>query len=138
MRHNVKLFMGLQLRTHPGDYAVSRLPNSASIPQWADGEGFVSISRTSEELSIVCLSGRVPVILEHDWQSETGWACLQLVGPFAFTLTGILLAVLEPLAAAGIGIFAISTFDTDYVMVKHSQLAETVSALSNAGHTFIS
>jgi uncharacterized protein len=60
---------------------------------------------------------------------------LQLVGPFAFTLTGILLAVLRPLAAAGIGIFAVSTFDTDYVMVKHELLAEAIEALAADGHT---
>lgn len=127
--------MGLHLRILDGDYSVSRLPIAAPIPQWADGDGFVSISRATDELSIVCLSRRVPQSREVEWQSESGWTCLQLVGPFAFTLTGILLAVLKPLAEASVGIFAVSTFDTDYVMVKHHQLPDTVAALANAGHT---
>lgn len=129
--------MGLVLRILDGDYSVNRLPGSDSIPAWADGNGFVSISRTTEELSVLCLSQRVPKSLQEDRQSETGWTCLQLVGPFAFTLTGILLAVLEPLAAANIGIFAVSTFDTDYVMVKHTHLAQAIEALTRAGHTIL-
>jgi uncharacterized protein len=126
--------MAFQLRVLDGDYSVSRLSPSTAIPGWADGDGFVSISRTADELSIVCRSERVPVE-ELRVQSESGWACLQLLGPFAFTLTGILLAILKPLANAGIGIFAVSTFDTDYVMVKHVQLAQTIEALTADGHT---
>jgi uncharacterized protein len=129
--------MGLQLRILDDEYSVNRLPSSAPIPSWADGEGFVSISRTTHELSIVCLSSRVPATLDASFRSEPGWTCLQLVGPFAFNLTGVLLRVLEPLAKAGVGIFAVSTFDTDYVMVKTSQLTETLDALTNAGHTIL-
>lgn len=157
--------MGLQLRILEGDYSVNRLPGAAPIPSWADGEGFVSISRAPYELSIVCLSSRVPdpacqqdenqlegldakrrcppattsvpETLDEGCRSEQGWMCLQLVGPFAFTLTGILLAVLEPLAEAKVGIFAVSTFDTDYVMVKTIQRTETLEALSKAGHTIV-
>jgi uncharacterized protein len=125
--------MALQLRVLDGDYAVSKLDRSVAIPAWADGEGFVSISRSTDELSIVCLTARVP-ISDATVQSESGWACLQLVGPFAFTLTGILLAVLKPLAAAEIGIFAVSTFDTDYVMVKHEHLTDASEALTSDGH----
>jgi uncharacterized protein len=120
----------LQLRLMRGPYAVSQLGPSTSIPDWADGPGFVSISRTADELSIVCLAERVP----DGVRSERGWSCLQLVGPFEFALTGVLLAVLRPLAEAGIGIFAVSTFDTDYVMVKAERLAEAFSALEQAGH----
>ncbi len=126
--------MALQLRVLDGDYSVSRLAGETAIPLWADGDGFVSISRGADELSIVCLSVRVP-IEDPPRQSEAGWACLQLVGPFAFTLTGILVAVIKPLAEAGIGIFAVSTFDTDYVMVKHERLADTIGALTNNGHS---
>jgi uncharacterized protein len=125
--------MALQLRVLDGDYAVSKLDRAVAIPAWADGEGFVSISRGTDELSIVCRSARVPVG-NATIQSESGWTCLQLVGPFAFTLTGILLAVLKPLAAAEIGIFAVSTFDTDYVMVKHERLADAIEALTSEGH----
>lgn len=129
--------MHLQLRILEGDYSVNLLRSSEPVPHWADGEGFVSISRTTDELSIVCLSIRVPTTLDAGSRTEQGWTCLQLVGPFAFTLTGILLAVLEPLAKAGIGIFAVSTFDTDYVMVKTTQRTETVEALAKAGHTIV-
>jgi uncharacterized protein len=125
------------MRILDGDYSVNRLPGAAPIPSWADGDGFVSISRTPGELSIVCLSSRVPVARDAGCRSEQGWTCLQLVGPFAFDLTGVLLAVLEPLANASVGIFAVSTFDTDYVMVKTTQLAGTVAALTSAGHTIL-
>ncbi len=120
----------LHLRRLAETYAVSQLSNDAAIPTWADGSGFVSISRTADELSIVCLADRVPA----DLRSEGGWSCLALVGPFEFTLTGILLSVLEPLAEAGIGIFAVSTFDTDYVMVKEAQLDAAMTALEANGH----
>ena len=125
--------MALQLQVLDGDYAVSKLSRLEAIPVWADGEGFVSISRTPEELSVVGLSARVPVG-DPTVQSESGWACLEVVGPFAFTVTGILLAVLKPLADAMIGIFAVSTFDTDYVMFKHERLAEAIEALTSHGH----
>jgi uncharacterized protein len=127
--------MSLHLRILDGDYSVNRLPNTAPIPPWADGDGFVSISRTTDELSIVCLSIRAPTTLDASCRSDQGWTCLQLVGPFAFDLTGVLLAVLEPLAEAKVGIFAVSTFDTDYVMVKTTQLTETLEALAKTGHT---
>ena len=68
---------------------------------------------------------------------ERGWRALRLQGPFDFALTGILLSVLEPLAAAGIGIFAVSTFDTDYVLVKDDQLGTAVDALAGAGHRIL-
>ncbi len=120
----------LKLRTVPGSFGVAQLPVDAEVPSWAYGPGFFTVSRTLEELSIVCLSDRVPsgVTVEH------GWACLQLIGPFEFTLTGILLAVLEPLAIAGVGIFAISTFNTDYVLVKEANLTTAIDALQRAGH----
>lgn len=125
--------MSLSLRLLPGDYSVSQLAAAHPIPDWADGDGFVSIGRTADELSIVCLTGRVPT--DHEGLvSESGWACLELVGPFAFTLTGILVAVLQPLANKKVGIFAVSTFNTDYVMVKHAHLAVTVETLRSAGH----
>jgi uncharacterized protein len=120
----------LQLRIVPGSFAVAQLAAAADVPTWAYGRDFFTISRTDEELSIVCLSERVP----SDVTVEHGWACLQLVGPFEFTLTGILLAVLRPLAEANVGIFAISTFNTDYVLVKHDHLSTAVQALHDAGH----
>jgi uncharacterized protein len=123
----------LKLRTVRGSFGVAQLAVDADVPTWAYGPGFFTVSRTDEELSIVCLSDRIPggVTVEH------GWACLQLVGPFEFTLTGILLAVLQPLALAGVGIFAISTFNTDYVLVKEANHTTAIDALRSGGHSVI-
>jgi uncharacterized protein len=114
----------------PGMYAVSQLEADAAIPNWADGPGFVSIGRTTEELSIVCLADRVPdgVVAEGDW------CCLMFRGPFAFDQTGILASVAQPLALARIGIFAVSTFNTDYLMVKAQNIIAAIGALRGAGH----
>lgn len=116
-----------------GDYAIHRLDANSSIPDWAlNATGFSSITRTPDELSIVCES----VITDmEDVRQDSGWACLKLVGPFAFDLTGILSSILNPLRDAEIGIFAISTFDTDYVLVKLEHLERAVVTLENAGHT---
>lgn len=122
--------MPLQLRTVPGDYTIVRLEPTAPIPDWALSGAVHSITRTPTELSIFCDSRAVPSDTKH----EPGWALLALVGPFPFTQVGILLAVLEPLAAARIGILALSTFDTDYVAVKQTQRAQAIEALRAAGH----
>jgi uncharacterized protein len=123
----------LTLQALDGAYAISRLDATASIPAWADGEGFVSISRTDDELSVVCLADRVP----GDVKSDDGWTCFKLVGPFAFDETGIALAVIKPLAEAGIGIFLVSTFDTDYLLVKSVDAANARQLLADAGHVFV-
>ena len=120
----------LSLRVLPGELAICRLPPSADVPGWAVGDGFVSITRTAAELSIVCAEGRVPAGVRHDG----GWRCLELVGPFDLSATGILLSVLAPLADVGVGIFALSTFDTDYVLVRAAQLEAALAALRAAGH----
>ncbi|MCQ0987632.1 ACT domain-containing protein [Jiella marina] len=120
----------ITLRSLHGDYAVSRLEATAAIPAWADGEGFVSITRTTDELSIICLEKRVP----SNVRSEGGWRCLQFVGPFAFDETGIAAAVLQPLAEAEIGIMLVSSFDTDYLLVKTVDAGRASQALLAAGH----
>lgn len=101
----------LTLLPLPGRYAVCRLPPDSPTPGWAAG-AFVSVSRTPDELSVVCDAAAVPagVTCEGDW---AGW---RLAGTFPLTgAVGVLAAVLNPLAAAGVGIFAVSTFDTDYL-----------------------
>jgi uncharacterized protein len=120
----------LTLSMLSGDYAVSRLEPDAPVPEWAWHGELVSVSKTRDELSILCLSSNVP----DGVRCERDWAALKLHGPFEFTLTGILVSVLEPLRVAGIGIFAVSTFDTDYVLVKHSSLERAIAALREAGH----
>lgn len=121
----------LEFRLHPGDWAVCRLDPSAPIPSWTEGPGFLSITRTHHELSIVCLRQRVPTEVRH----EAGWACLELAGPFAFNLTGVLAAFLDPLAEAEVPIFALSTFDTDWVLIPAEELPTALAALAAAGHS---
>jgi len=113
----------------PGEFAVVRLPSASSVPDWAAASAsFCSVTRTADELSVVCPSNEVP----DEARAERGWAMLKLSGPFPFTATGVLASVLAPLARAGISVFAVSTFDTDYVMVKRHDLARAVEVLEKA------
>jgi hypothetical protein len=118
----------LQLRVVPGALAVCRLPPEEAVPAWAAGP-FLSITRTPDELSIVCDEAAVPSSI----RAERGWRALQVEGPLDFGLTGILAALTTPLAAARIPIFAISTFDTDWLLVRAPQLALATAALRQAG-----
>ena len=121
----------LELSSH--DYAVSRLDAAAPIPGWADGAGFVSISRSRHELSIVCEAARVP----PGTVSEGGWTCLRFVGPFAFGATGIVLSVVRPLSLSGLGVFVVSTYDGDHILIKSAQMPAAVQLLQHAGHLLI-
>ena len=112
--------------------AICRLSADQALPAWAMIGGFCSITRTGEELSIVCPDDRrIPA----DVRCERGWRLLRVAGTQPFTLTGVLSSVLEPLAKAGVSIFAVSTFDTDYVLVKAEALDLSIKALVSAGHT---
>ena len=112
-----------------GRLAVCRLKASERIPSWALElhEGFVSITRTPDELSIVCPEEAVP----PDTTVEEGFRALVLPGPIPFTETGVLASVAVPLAAAGVSIFAVSTFDTDYVLVRETDLEAALAALGS-------
>lgn len=114
----------------PGRFAVCRLDPTVTIPEWASASKFFSITRTADELSVVCDEN----CASNEAQSEGGWACIQLQGPFPFQMTGVLAAILNPLAAAGIGIFALSTFNTDYILVKANALSAAERALQLASH----
>jgi len=120
----------LELHLLEGPYAVCQLEATAQVPAWAEGEGFLSISRASDGLTVVCRQKRVPPGV----RAERDWRCLGLVGPFEFALTGILAAVLNPLAQAGVGVFAVSTYNTDYVLIKSASLNQGIMALNQAGH----
>jgi hypothetical protein len=117
--------------------SVLRFAPDAGVPEWALRTGsFGSVTRTADELSIVCATARVPSTqLPAGTTREDGWRALKVVGPFAFTEVGILLQVAAPLAAAGISVLAMATFDTDYVLVQGTQLASAVTELRRAGHT---
>ncbi len=123
--------MSLALKAIPGSFAVCRLPADSALPDWFRPSPFATVSWTDDELSIVCEQSHVP----EEAQCERGWRCLMLQGPFAFDQTGILLQVLQPLAEAKIGIFALSTFDTDYVLVKEHAFAQAKRALLESGLT---
>jgi hypothetical protein len=123
----------VKLKRLSGDYAVSRLDASSGFPDWADGTGFVSISRSDDELSIVCLAERVP----GDARSDGGWTCYKLVGPFAFDETGIVSSVIGPLSDSGLGIFVVSTFDGDHLLLKTEGTQQAEATLRAAGHTLI-
>ena len=123
----------LRFSVVPGSFAVSRLTPGAAVAEWMHSGTFFCVTRTSEELSVVSLAASVPL----EVQSETGWACLKLHGPFPFQLTGILASFLDPLAHAGIPIFALSTFDTDYIPIKNQHQERTLATLIDAGHELV-
>ncbi len=114
--------------------AICRLDSDAEIPAWAMQRPFFSISKTADELSIVCDQNSVPPGVEH----ESGWQALKVQGPLDLSLTGILASLANPLASAGINIFAISTFETDYLLVKENNFERAIEALTKAGHRFTS
>lgn len=107
----------------------------APIPAWAVRGEVFCVMRAHDELSIVCAEDHVPSDKVAGITAERGWRALRLHGPFPFGMTGILASVLNPLAAAGVGIFALSTYNTDYVLVKADQLGRALDALRGAGHT---
>ena len=113
-----------------GHMSVCRLDGASEVPDWALRGGFFSATRTSEELSVVCPEWAVP----EGVRGEGGWRVLKLAGPFELSEVGVLLSVAEPLAEAGVGIFVVSTFDTDYLLVKEEQLGSTTAALRGRGH----
>ena len=111
--------------------AICRLEPALPVPEWtSSATGFLSITHAGSELSIVCAESIVPAGV----QRETGWRAFKVAGPLDFTLTGILASLAVPLATAGVSIFAISTYDTDYVLVKEDNVEKAVRALQEAGH----
>lgn len=126
------LAQALNLSVTKGRLTVCQLAPDATIPVWAlRKEAFCSITRTDEELSIVCVENVVPKGVKQ----EAGWRMFKVEGPLDFALTGVLASLADPLAKAGISIFALSTYNTDYLLVKEAKVAEAVSALQAAGHT---
>jgi hypothetical protein len=124
----------LRFRQLSGTYAIVRIAPDAPVPDWATKGEFTSITRSADELSIVCPTENLP----PDVRSSHRWICLKLEGPFAFSLTGVLLSFIEPLSDNGIPIFAIATFDTDYVLVQEESSATAIKLLTRAGHKMMS
>ena len=115
----------LQLRVLPGTFAVCRLAAGDAVP--AD---FWSVTRTEDELSVICAEDAVPPRAVV----ELGWRGLQVAGPLDFALTGVAAALTAPLAGAGISVLPVATYDTDYLFVRDETLAAAVAALTAAGH----
>jgi len=123
----------LTFRSLPGPYAVIRLAPDAHVPDWASKGEFTSITRTGDELSVVCPADNLP----PEIPSPHRWICLKLEGPFPFSQTGVLLSFIEPLSNNGIPIFAMSTYDTDYVLIQEEFAGAAVSGLQASGHEFL-
>jgi ribosomal protein S18 acetylase RimI-like enzyme len=122
--------VALHLRALAERLAVCRLDPASEVPAWATRAGFFSVTRTPDELSVVCHETSVPPGV----RSEVGWRALCVEGPLDFSMVGVLASLTAPLAEAEISIFAISTHDTDYVLVKEESLEAAVAALREFGH----
>jgi len=107
------------------ELAICRLPPTSSIPDWIGKSDFISVTRTQDELSIVCREDMVP----DDIKAERNWRMLGIKGPLDFSLTGVLASLVNPLADAGIALFAISTYDTDYILVKTDHFERALGIL---------
>jgi hypothetical protein len=120
----------LKFRWLTGTHAIVRLAPHAPVPEWATQGEFTSVTRTTDELSIVCPIENLPA----EVSSPLRWLCLKLEGPFPFSQTGVLLSFIEPLSSKGIPIFAIATYDTDYVLVQEEWAGTALEMLRAAGH----
>ena len=123
----------LTIAVLPGELTVCRLAPDAVIPDWAFHGDVQCVTRTAYELSIICGSNAVPA----DVKSERGWRAFKVEGPLDFSLVGILASLATALAEAQISIFAVSTFDTDYILVRSADLEAARAALSEAGHHLV-
>jgi len=120
----------VELELLAGTYALCRLPVGAGLPEWLRGT-FYSVTVTPTEVSIVCEAARVPAGVPH----EPDWRCLEVKGTLDFSLTGILASFAVPLAEAGVSLFALSTFNTNYLLVSNDCLEQAVAALVGVGHS---
>lgn len=123
----------MRLRWVDGVYGVARLEPDAPIPDWADGPGFMSISRADDELTVVCLAARIP----DGVQADRDWVCLRSVGPFAFDESGVVLRLISPLSEAGLGVFVVCTFDGEHILVAQKDRTQAEALLRAAGHIFL-
>ena len=123
----------LKLKLLKDMYGVCRLNNNSKIPEWGAKGEFSSITRTEDELSIVCLQNNIP----EGIQCEKSWEVFKIEGPLDFSLIGILSAISSLMAEKGISIFAISTYDTDYILIKDKELNKAIEVLSNDKYEII-
>ena len=119
----------MKLRILDGPYTICKLKNLADAP--LDGE-FVFIAKTDEEISLVCRTGQVP---GETVEREDGWVCFGIIGQMEFNLVGVIAGISAVLAAENIGIFVVSTYNTDYILVKEKDLDQAVQALERSGYS---
>lgn len=120
----------LGLTVLPDRYCICRFEPDISVPDWVYKSSFFSVTRTPDELSVVCAEALVP----GDKSSNKGWKCLKVQGPLDLSETGILSSLALPLARAGVSIFAMSTYDTDYLLVKEDSLIKAIESLDSKGY----
>ena len=120
----------MRLAVVPGALAVCRLAADAPLADWMGAGAFSTVTRTPDELSVVCAEAAVP----EGVSAERGWRALRVDGPLDFAMTGVLARLAAPLAEAGVPIFVVSTFDTDWLLVKAEHLARAVETLRQSGH----
>lgn len=122
--------MGLELDVLDGRWAIARLDPDSPVPEWASDPVLGAVVRTADELTVVSRAERIP----DGVRAEGPWAALAVRGPLDFALTGILASLAAPLADAGVSIFALSTFDTDLLLVRDGDVERAGAALTAAGH----
>ena len=123
----------MTLVVESGTLSVCRLDPGAPWPSPPPGAGIYALTRTTDEFSIVCAEGAEPT----GSRIEPGWRALRIVGPLAFELVGVVASVAVPLADSGIGVFIVSTYDTDLILVKGTDLDLAIRSLESAGHTVV-
>jgi len=116
----------------PETFAICRLDREAPVPDWAAGDSLSSITRTAEELSIVCPQTRVP----EEIKRNDGWRCLKIEGILDFSLTGVIANLTRPLGNEGISVLVISTYNTEYLLLKEQHLEKAITVLAHSGHGF--
>ena len=124
---------GLTMRLLKGKFGVCRLDSTDLIPDWGQRGGFISITRTLDELSVVCNEECIP----NNIKCEKDWRILKVEGPLNFSLIGILSSISTVLSRNRISIFAISTYDTDYILVKSKDINNAIEALVNEGYGIV-
>ena len=125
--------MNLRFSILPGMFNIHRLSNDAEVPAEIYKSEFYSVTKSEDELSIVIAD---ELKIESD-KCEENWKCLKIAGPLDFNLTGVIAGISKILADDKISIFAVSTFDTDYILVKNEKLDDAVTALESNGHKLI-
>ncbi len=124
---------GLALAILPESFGICRLHPRARLPRWIfRSSSFYTVTRTHHELSIVAREDLIP----QRFPCERDWRCLQVIGPLDFALVGVVASLALPLARAGVSIFTVSSFDTDYLLVRAKNFDKAVAALEAAGHVF--